>query len=87
MKLKAVHCHGCHDRVYSRAAHDFRHCSCGSVFVDGGREYFKYGCVPNAEFDITEVEVEASLQDLYDDWNEMHDKYGIINFLDKSELS
>ena len=78
MKLKAVHCLGCGDIIYSRAPHDFRYCSCGSIFVDGGHEYFKYGGSPNAECETTEIDVDVSLTSLYDDWNHMRDNYGIV---------
>lgn len=78
MKLKAIHCLGCNDAVYSRAVHDFRECSCGYVNADGGRAYFKHGTVPGAIFDIVEIEVSISLDELYDDWNSMIDDYGII---------
>ena len=78
MKLKAIHCLSCNDAVYSRAEHDFRECSCGSVNAGGGRTYFKYDHCPGAEFEIVEFIVSASLDDLYDDWNNMIDDYGII---------
>ncbi len=79
MKLKAIHCLNCNDIIYSRARQDFRYCSCGSVFVDGGRQYFKYGCVPDAEFKTTEIDVDISLDELYDDWNQMCDNYGVAH--------
>ena len=78
MKLKAVHCLSCNDAVYSRVEHDFRECSCGCVNADGGRTYFKYGAYPGADFEIIEIEVATPLDELYDDWNNMADNYGII---------
>ena len=77
MKLKAIHCRNCDEVVYSRAQHDFRECSCGYVHVDGGHHYFKYGTLPGAEFDVTEVEISVSLGDLYEDWDTMADQYGV----------
>jgi hypothetical protein len=79
MKLKAVHCLSCDDKIYSRAPSDFRHCSCGQIFVDGGRAHFKYGSAPNAEFDIIEVNIDVPLNELYEDWNQMSDNYGVIH--------
>jgi hypothetical protein len=79
MKLKAVHCLSCDDKIYSRAPHDFRHCSCGQIFVDGGREYFKYGGNPNAEFKLIEISIDVPLDELYEDWNQMSDNYGVIH--------
>ena len=77
MRLKAIHCKNCDEVLYSRAQHDFRECSCGYINVDGGQHYFKYGAIPGAEFDVTEIDVDVSLNDLYDDWNEMTDNYGV----------
>ena len=79
MKLKAIHCLSCDDKVYSRTQQDFRYCSCGQIFVDGGQSYFKYGGAPNAEFILTEVNINVPLDELYEDWNEMSDNYGIIH--------
>ncbi len=79
MKLKAVLCHGCDNFVYSRAPQDFRHCPCGSVFVEGGRLYFKYGSIPGAEFELTEVDIDIPLDTLYEDWSGMDDNYGILS--------
>ena len=78
MKLKAIHCLGCDDIVYSRAQHDFRECSCGCVYVDGGFNYFKYGALPGAEFNAIEVDIDVTLETLYEDWNKMTDSYGVV---------
>jgi len=34
-------CPGCHDVIESLHRHDFKHCSCGNISVDGGKEYTK----------------------------------------------
>lgn len=39
----AIRCKKCLDEIESRHVHDFKYCECGSVFVDGGREYCRYG--------------------------------------------
>jgi hypothetical protein len=78
MRLKAIHCKSCNEVLYSRAQHDFRECSCGYVNVNGGQHYFKYGHAPGAEFSVTEIDVDVSLSDLYDDWNDMADNYGVV---------
>ena len=69
----------CDDVIYSRARQDFRYCSCGQVSVEGGREYFKYGNAPGADFKITEVNVNVPLNELYEDWDQMVDNYGVIH--------
>jgi len=35
----AVHCEKCDEVIYSMYRHDYRHCSCGHVMIDGGRDY------------------------------------------------
>ena len=43
MKVTAINCLNCKDIVWSRATHDFRPCSCGDCFIDGGRSYDRMG--------------------------------------------
>ena len=81
MKVNALKCPICEDTVYSRATHDFRRCSCGAIAVDGGFDYMKI-CWDNKRIPILppsiKIDVKASKQKLYDDWNHRVDKYGII---------
>lgn len=46
MKIKrnAIRSKSCSDIIESKSRHDFVRCSCGSVFVDGGLDYCRYGC-------------------------------------------
>jgi len=39
----AAVCKKCDDYIRSRNRHDFRTCSCGSIFVDGGSHYTRRG--------------------------------------------
>lgn len=43
MIVEAIICPDCQDLVWSRYTHDFRVCKCGAVFIDGGRDYTRYG--------------------------------------------
>ena len=45
MKLtrNALQCLKCNDIIESKHQHDFKFCSCGSVFVDGGLTYTRRG--------------------------------------------
>jgi hypothetical protein len=43
LKRNAVKCLKCGDIVESRFTHDFRYCSCKSMFVDGGLDYARRG--------------------------------------------
>jgi hypothetical protein len=76
MKVRAVVCSKCKDTIYSRARHDFRWCSCGKTFVDGGMDYIRFGGEPMET--LPEIEVNATQEELFKDWNKGTDKYGII---------
>ena len=39
IKLNRIKCKLCGDIITSTHVHDFKFCKCGSVAVDGGREY------------------------------------------------
>lgn len=43
MKVQGIRCPRCLDDIWSRHGHDFRYCGCGYCFVDGGRNYLRYG--------------------------------------------
>ena len=36
-------CTQCNDIICSFFLHDFKFCSCGLIFVDGGNDYFRIG--------------------------------------------
>jgi hypothetical protein len=38
-----IRCKKCNDIIESVHVHDFNYCKCGKVFVDGGREYGRFG--------------------------------------------
>jgi len=40
---QGIKCSQCGDIIVSKHRHDFVVCTCGSVFVDGGDDYLKYG--------------------------------------------
>lgn len=62
MLVDAVVCSECADAIWSRNRHDFRYCKCGATFVDGGRDYLRYGtAVEGAGKPLTiKMEVEES---------------------------
>ena len=77
MKVKVIKCNKCGDIIFSRARHDFHHCTCKSIFVDGGFDYLRFG--GNAEdIESVEIEVDATMGELYNDWNRSIDKFGTI---------
>lgn len=81
MKIKALECPKCGDLIYSRARHDLHFCGCSTVGIDGGFDYRRIIITvvrPELNPRSVEIEVNASRQELWDDWNEGRDKYGII---------
>lgn len=80
MKVSAIKCPKCEDVIYSRTSHDMRECSCRSVAIDGGRSYtkvtFNSDLVERPE--VFMLDVDSSAADLYRDWNESYNEYGII---------
>lgn len=38
-----IQCPKCKDKIYSDSVHDFKYCSCGYCFVDGGYDYLRCG--------------------------------------------
>jgi DNA-directed RNA polymerase subunit RPC12/RpoP len=43
-------CLKCGDVIESKSVHDFVRCSCGEIFVDGGKEYYRAGAVDFKNF-------------------------------------
>lgn len=39
----AARCRRCGDIIESKTVHDFKMCSCGAIFVDGGKNYLRRG--------------------------------------------
>lgn len=39
----AAKCLACEDVIESKSVHDFVQCSCGAIFVDGGKSYLRRG--------------------------------------------
>jgi|GEM_PF-1152343 len=77
MEVTAIKCKNCGDIIYSRARHDYRECSCGQVAIDGGQQ--DYVRIAGIGFDYGKIDIgEVTLKDLYDDWNQKSDKFGII---------
>ena len=57
----AAQCNLCGDIIESKSVHDFKQCSCGAIFVDGGREYLRRG-YKNEEC-ITDLSVYEEVDD------------------------
>lgn len=53
-----LRCLVCEDVIFSESVHDFKHCTCNNCFVDGGKQYFRYGF-----YDIEFIEKVNRLKD------------------------
>ena len=81
MLVRAIHCEECNTTVYSRATDDLRECECGRVRVYGGfMGHFKYDIVgKKTKFKTLKMNIQATPDDLYDDYENMEDRFGLIN--------
>lgn len=54
-----IRCTHCGDIIESETVHDFKYCSCGTVFVDGGHDYLRRGYMNSSDDyeELSEVEV------------------------------
>ena len=82
MKLHAYKCPTCRTLVFSRARHDYRHCPCGDIAVDGGLDYCRIAFKKEPPKPY-EIELDVTEKVLFDDWNQLphtkdKDKYGWI---------
>jgi hypothetical protein len=78
MRIKAIKCENCNDIVYSRAEQDYRECECAQVGAFGGQSYAKYNTHSGAPHEKMIISLDITPQDLYNDWKEMRDRYGLI---------
>ena len=76
--VNAIRCPECGDVIYSRTRHDFRNCSCGNVYIDGGLDYIRVGGKASPNVKVFELEIKATKKELYNDWNSSGNKYGLI---------
>jgi len=77
MKISAIQCDKCGDIIYSRARHDMRWCNCGDIAIDGGFDYAKVSYRASSPKRV-EIEVDATKAELYSDWNNRIDNFGLI---------
>lgn len=55
-----IKCNHCGDVIESKSVHDYRECGCGTVAVDGGREYLRR-CYKNSPNDYHDLSVYAEV--------------------------
>jgi hypothetical protein len=84
-------CEECGDLIFSRALHDYHYCSCGKLGIDGGiseagimevgknsDNYVRLITNGSQNPKSKVIEIPQTRKELFDDWNEGEDKYGII---------
>lgn len=49
-----IKCNHCGEIIESRTVHEYRECKCGTVAVDGGKEYLRR-CFKNSPNDYTDL--------------------------------
>ncbi|WP_188453390.1 DUF7695 domain-containing protein [Virgibacillus oceani] len=54
--VNKVRCKKCNDIIESKHSHDYRRCSCGAIFIDGGTDYQRYGWGMDRLGEQTEIE-------------------------------
>lgn len=77
MKIRIYQCPICKDWIFSRAHHDFRRCTCGNIFVDGGFRYTRIGFDKKLPESMV-VNMKQTKEELYDDWNLNRNLFGLI---------
>ena len=90
--VTALQCPCCKDFIYSRANHDYHSCTCERTSVDCGFDYLKINFKNDKDFSIADVKsFKVSLDgidrfDLYYDWCNLKDNYGIISNIEGFEF-
>ena len=81
-RVWTITCPVCNVEFYSRARHDYRVCGCpNQTMVDGGFSgYVRYGGdrMDELKKSFRYRFVNATKQEIYDDWNHRSDKLGVI---------
>jgi hypothetical protein len=75
--VTAAFCKECNVWIYSRSRHDQQYCPKTCIAIDGGRSYIKLCFSCNAP-KTKKFTINATEQELYDDWNTRGHKYGTI---------
>lgn len=56
IKVNKAQCLKCYDIIQSKHRHDFMMCSCGTIGVDGGKDYIRRIGDPTYMKDMSEYE-------------------------------
>ena len=80
MKIHGIKCKKCSSVIFSRACHDFRTCFCGLTGVDGGQadDYVRVLFDREIGYKNVTIDLNVTLKQLYEDWNNKTDQFGLI---------
>ena len=53
--VNKIKCKKCGDTIESKTTHDFKFCKCGTVAVDGGKEYLKRSFITPDDYEELSV--------------------------------
>lgn len=56
--VNACRCKKCGDIIQSDYRHDFRRCKCGTIFIDGGKDYLRRGATNFDDIEDLSVVIE-----------------------------
>lgn len=51
----SARCRKCGDEIESKHRHDWVACSCGAIFVDGGKSYLRRGAADPSDLEDTSI--------------------------------
>ena len=51
-------CLDCDTEIESKHRHDFKHCKCGNIYVDGGKDYIRRGFMRESRMVDTSIHEE-----------------------------
>jgi len=77
MKVAGIECAKCGCVIYSRSTHDMHRCECKEVAIDGGRDYLRITGEVGSFMQVT-VTIDATEEEMYNDWNKNTDELGVI---------
>jgi hypothetical protein len=54
--INKVRCKKCNNIIESKHHNDFKRCKCGSIFIDGGTDFQRYGWGINQSEEISKLD-------------------------------
>jgi hypothetical protein len=75
VKQVGIKCLECGNEMYSNYTHDWKKCTCGAIFVDGGHSYLRFGTTTGKKWEYCERFIDKEYKKEYvyyvDDTNDI----------------